>query len=85
MAVHPPLAQWLIGQVGWRESWIWLGVATWVLLLPPVLIFLFTKPEELGLKPDGGLEQDFEGGPVEIQGMTLSEALRTPAFYILCS
>ncbi|GIR31145.1 MAG: MFS transporter [Deltaproteobacteria bacterium] len=85
MAVHPPLAQWLIGQVGWRESWIWLGVATWVLLLPPVLIFLFSKPEELGLKPDGGLEQDSEGGPVEIQGMTLSEALRTPAFYILCS
>ena len=85
MAVHPPLAQWLIGQVGWRESWIWLGVATWVLLLPPVLIFLFSKPEELGLKPDGGLEKDSEGGPVGIQGMTLSEALLTPAFYILCS
>ena len=47
--------------------------------------FLFSKPEELSLKPDGGLEKDSEGGQVEIQGMKLSEALRTPAFYILCS
>ena len=26
MAVHPPLAQWLTDQLGWREAWLWLGV-----------------------------------------------------------
>ena len=84
MAIHPPLAQWMIDQVGWRESWIWLGVATWALLLPPVVIFLFSKPEELGLNPDGEVNEDTGSGPLVITGMTLSEALRTPAFYILC-
>ena len=25
MAVHPPLGQWLIDTVGWREAWVWSG------------------------------------------------------------
>ncbi|MBT3768351.1 MAG: MFS transporter, partial [Acidiferrobacteraceae bacterium] len=34
MAVHPPLCQWLIETIGWRETWIWLGISTWIILLP---------------------------------------------------
>ena len=84
MAVHPPLAQWMIEQVGWRESWIWFGVATWVLLLPPVMVLLFSKPEEVGLRPDGSEMKETAGDSKIIEGLTLSEALRTPAFYIIC-
>ena len=53
MAVHPTIAKWLIDLVGWREAWLWLGISTWVLLLPPVLFFVVSKPEDVGLQPDG--------------------------------
>ena len=53
IALHPPLTQWLIAEVGWREAWIWLGVITWVTLIPPALLFLYNRPEDVGLRPDG--------------------------------
>ena len=49
MAVHPPLSQWLIDTVGWREAWVWLGVSTWVLMMPPVLFLVHNRPEDLFL------------------------------------
>ena len=84
MAVHPPLGQWLIEQVGWRQAWVWLGIATWLLLLPPMLILLFSKPEQVGLHPDGINQKERTGEATQLKGLTLSEALHTPAFYIIC-
>ena len=89
MAVHPPLAQWLTDQVGWREAWFWLGIATWALLLPLAAIFIQNKPEDLGLSPDGA--HPHQAGPgaegalgyaADI-GSTLKQATRTPAFWII--
>lgn len=85
MAVHPALAQWLVDTVGWRQAWIWLGALTWILMLPPILLLVFNRPDEIGLRPDG------EAMPAEnaaqqaapVAGLTLGEALRTPAFYII--
>ena len=34
-------------------AWVVMGVATWLLLLPPVLLLVFDRPEMLGLRPDG--------------------------------
>jgi MFS family permease len=73
MAAHPPLAQWLIDHVGWREAWIWLGIITWLLLLPPIILLVQDKPEDLGLEPDGDPSPAAAGG----------EALRTGAFWII--
>ena len=84
MAVHPPLAQWLIEQVGWRQSWIWFGVATWVLIIPPALLLLYSKPEEVNLRPDELPPEGDQAEAPEITGLTLAQALRTPAFYIIC-
>ena len=88
MAVHPPLAQWLIDSVGWRQSWFLLGLTTWVLLVVPILFLVINKPEDVGLQPDGivvEMETDSNGvkKDVEITGLSISEALKTPAFYIL--
>ena len=87
MAVHPPLAQWLTEQAGWRVAWLWLGVLTWMLLIPPILLFVQNKPEDLGLRPDGAsrLGQGLNGAAppqaAEV-GLTVKQALRTPAFWI---
>ena len=90
MAIHPLFAQWLIEQVGWREAWYWLGLMTWLILFPLALLFVHSKPEYLGLTPDG---QSFEPSPEDIStdsgaaaeeiDLTLREALKTSAFWII--
>jgi MFS family permease len=85
MAAHPPLGQWLIDQLGWRAAWFWLGILTWLLLVPVLALLLESKPENLGLQPDG----DVEGGGSQATrgqadvGLTIGQAVRTPAFWII--
>ena len=88
MAVHPPLSQYLVETMGWRQAWFVLGGLTWILMLPPVIFLVVSKPEDLGLNPDGEASQKDEAGgdrPKEITGLTLNEALKERAFYILAA
>ncbi|HXG03753.1 MAG TPA: MFS transporter [Candidatus Binatia bacterium] len=86
MGVHPPLAQALESALGWRQAWLVLGALTWVLMLPPLLLLVHDRPEDVGLAPDG---EGVPGGgapgvrPDALTGLTLRQALATPAFYIL--
>jgi MFS family permease len=83
IALHPPLTQWLIAEAGWRGAWVWLGLITWVLLIPFALLFLYNRPEEVGLRPDGeaALKEGEKSPP--LVGYTKAEALRMPAFYLI--
>ena len=88
VAVHPPLAQWLSDAVGWRMAWVVMGVATWLLLLPPVLLLVFDRPEVLGLRPDAAARDDATPHPAAerdgaIVGLNLVEARRTGAFWVI--
>jgi MFS family permease len=84
MAVHPPLAQYLVDEIGWRKAWFLLGGITWLTMLPLVALFVFDKPEDLSLRPDGEAPSGQNGGVApEISGLTLKEALREPCFYVL--
>jgi len=85
MAVHPPLSQWLIDTVGWRQAWVWLGISTWVLLLPAVVFLIHNRPENLDLAPDGDSSTTIEASTTSAaeHGLTLREALATATFWIL--
>jgi MFS family permease len=87
MAAHPPLAQWLIDQLGWRAAWFWLGIMTWLILVPVVVILIENKPESVGLEPDGATVEGEAGSVSRAQaadvGLTVGQALRTPAFWII--
>ena len=89
VAVHPPLAQWLTDALGWRTAWVVMGVATWLLLLPPVLLLVFDRPEALGLRPDGAVTEAATAHHQAarpdgaVTGLTLPEARRTSAFWII--
>jgi len=90
IAAHPPLAQWLIDQVGWREAWLWLGLMSWALLVPLILLLIQNKPEDLGLVPDGQADAEAQRGPTAHAaradvGLTVGQALRTPAFWIIAA
>jgi len=83
MAIHPPLGAFLIAEIGWRKAWLVLGLLTWLLLLPPILLLIHDKPEPLGLLPDGEQASGEAPSSQAIDGLTLKEALRTPAFYLV--
>ena len=83
MAVHPPLGQFLIAQFGWRWAWVILGLTTWLILLPPVLLLVVDKPEDKGLRPDGDAAPAAGTAAPAIDGLALREALRTSTFYLL--
>jgi len=84
MAVHPPLGEYLIAEIGWRRAWVVLGILTWLLMLAPLLLLVVDRPEDVGLRPDGdGAAAGGSEAGGEIAGLALPEALRTTAFYIL--
>jgi len=87
MAIHPPLSQWMIDLWGWRVAWIVLGISTWAILLPAILLLAHDKPEDVGRRPDGvpATAADAAADAAPIEGINLSAALRTPAFYIIAA
>ncbi len=88
MGVHPPLAQVLVDWLGWRQAWVVMGLLTWLIMVPPLLLLVHDKPEDLGLLPDGAQKNRSSESASEPQstaqlGLTLGQALVTPSFYIL--
>ncbi len=71
-----PLAQWLIGAIGWRGASASLGVGALALLLPLVW---------LGTRQDGALPIRTPSGeaPARIADPTVGQAARTRAFWAL--
>jgi MFS family permease len=45
--------QFFVTHYGWRSAFLALGIALWVLVVIPGVIFLRRQPEDLGLNPDG--------------------------------
>ncbi len=74
----------------WRMAWFWIGISVWAVALPPTLVALVRRPEDVGLKPDGDqwnddeddAHQDQSSGESEVQ-WTLKEAMHTPAMWML--
>jgi MFS family permease len=85
MALHPPFAQWLIEQVGWRDSWFWLATLTWILLVPMIAVLVQNKPEDIGLLPDGATPDGESRHAVQAMnvGLTLHDAIRSASFWII--
>ena len=48
-----PLAHYLIEGIGWQSAYLALGVLTAVLIIPPVMLVMKTRPEDKGLLPYG--------------------------------
>lgn len=75
----PPLAAWLIAQIGWRGTYVALGLAT--LVLGAVAAALMrADPADHGLGPDGGPPQARQTGTPP-PGLLLREAIRLPLYW----
>ena len=78
--VMVPVTTQIILRWGWRTSVFVMGCI--ILLMVPVgLLFIRTRPSDMGLMPDGGLVPEEE--PAALEGLTLGEAFKTPAFKLI--
>ena len=88
MITFPLIAGLVIKYRGWEDAWIVLGVLVWVLALGPVSLLVRQSPESMGLLPDGDPPDQLAAGreteaAADESSWTLSEAVRTPAFWLL--
>ena len=86
LLLFPPLGEYLIGALGWRNAWIALGALVIVIMLPLGWPLFRDKPEQYGLYPDGDSVRQSAATPahtVELEdNWTLAEARRSIAFWI---
>jgi MFS family permease len=85
IAIANPLTQAIVGAVGWRMAWVILGGGAAVLMLAMSAFVIRSRPEDMGLAPDGMLTAP-AGGPPGAHGgdehpWTVREAVRTPTFW----
>ena len=81
----PPLASWLIEQIGWRQAYVALGAIALVAGVAAALLLL-DDPRQRGLLPDG--DAPAPGAAVSPPGgVALGDAMRSPLFiglYVAC-
>ena len=51
---------WGIRQLGWRETLLWMGILVIVMTLPAAF-FIRSRPEDMGMRPDGDPPDDAGG------------------------
>ncbi|MEM7029408.1 MAG: MFS transporter [Chloroflexota bacterium] len=89
----PIVIHYLIPELGWRNTYMVLGLALLVVLAPISYFFIRNRPEDHGLLPDGikaEAQSDAQDGepkanapqPVAEENWTRSEAMRTPIFWV---
>jgi MFS family permease len=71
----------MIQTIGWRLAWVVGAAFVWVFVLPLIVVFVRTKPQDLGLLPDG--EPPDESAQQEIVGLSVADAIKTFAFPLL--
>jgi MFS family permease len=82
-SIMPSLAQALIAAVGWRQTYVLLGLMAMGVTIPVVGLFLKEAPEIMGLEPDGesvGQAEISKRGGRE-GGLSFSETWQTSAFW----
>lgn len=98
--LFPQLAVLLITQWGWRETYLIFGALVVLFVVPLAVFFMRDRPEQLGLRMDNDADEHADtatpdpsgAGPIPDEytpprevAFTLREAMRTPAYWILCS
>jgi MFS transporter, OFA family, oxalate/formate antiporter len=86
-AVFPLVIKHVLTTGVWRDALRVLVPIAGIMMLLPLIFLIRSRPEEKGLHPDGDISDSPNSAmPAEKSahvGMTLKDALRMPAFYIL--
>jgi sugar phosphate permease len=83
--IFPVLVSAVISGWGWRAGWMTIGIAAFVLLFP-LAFMVRTRPEDIGLQPDGEAgpaRTGFVARPALEHSFTRSEAMRQPSLWLI--
>jgi predicted MFS family arabinose efflux permease len=72
-AIMPPIAQALIDHAGWRVAYVGIALVVFVVAFPATALFLRNPPQEV----------DATTRKILVPGLTATQALRTPRFWVL--
>jgi len=89
--VMAPTIAYLITSIGWRSTWLVLAGIVLIVAVIPSAIFARTRPEDVGLLPDGRQSSPLEHIPVNIDrkpsslvdDWDIKSALKTPAIWLI--
>ncbi|MDX1649464.1 MAG: MFS transporter, partial [Myxococcota bacterium] len=78
----PPLATWLILNLGWRGGFLVYAAGTLCVIAPLALLFVVERPEDVGQRPDGRPRPaEGEPPPPPERAFGSAEILRDPGFW----
>jgi OFA family oxalate/formate antiporter-like MFS transporter len=87
--IFPVALQMMVGTIGWRDTWMVVGLAFLVLMVPATTLII-RGPEDLGLLPDGDSpithadpQANARPLPATEVSYTRQEAVRTLRFWLL--
>jgi MFS family permease len=88
--IGPPISERLIANFGWSSSYLFIGFATWVIMIA-ASIFLRRDPLGMGLLPYGAdarpsisyARNDLSKFPSQASSVTMGSALRTRQLWLL--
>jgi MFS family permease len=83
MSLLVPVVAWLIITIGWRMTYVTIGGAVLVILLPLCLFVVRDFPESMGLAPDGGAPTSGTVTTASGPRTSMATAIRTVAFWQL--
>lgn len=85
-AIFAQITGGLIESIGWRSTYMVLGIAVAILILPFSIFVIRSKPEELNMSAYGEDEVDtktFASSKMPETGVLKGAALKSPAFYLV--
>jgi MFS family permease len=83
MSLLVPMVTWLILTTGWRTTYMLIGGAVLVIMLPLSLWVIRESPESMGLGADGGKPEPGGAAAAKAGRVTATAAMQTLAFWQL--
>jgi len=90
LTLMPLIGYWAMAHGGWRSGWIAIGLTVLAVGFLPTWFLMVRRPEDLGLQPDGARAEPVSSNETAPRittesepAFTRSEALATPAFWLL--
>lgn len=81
----PAISAELIGSYGWRNGFLVYGLFTLFVVVPMVLRFVISKPEDVGLQPDGALDWQSEKVASPPPPVRMGAVVRDRNFWVIAA
>lgn len=82
-AYVPLLVQFVIQEYGWRAAYLTLSAIVLFIVVPLTTLVLRNSPQEMGLEPDGRVDDEIQEDALSGSGMSSEEAKKTKEFWLL--